>query len=104
MSKKVVFCNCTYAQVIPEKIKKEVLGKLTESGIPFEAVPDLCRFSSTKNPKLVRFAESEDLKVIACYPRAVKWLFQAGDAPLKEDQSTVFNMRKDPPEKLKDIL
>jgi hypothetical protein len=33
------------------------------------------------------------VKIAACYPRAVKWLFAAGRAPLTPANAEVLNMR-----------
>ena len=44
-SPRIVYCHCAFAQVVPREVKLTVLGKLTASGVPFEAVPDLCEMS-----------------------------------------------------------
>ena len=33
---RVVYCNCTYAKVVPKEVKDEVLRRLIDSGIPFD--------------------------------------------------------------------
>jgi hypothetical protein len=33
------------------------------------------------------------VKIAACYPRAIKWLFAAAKAPLSLDSTEVLNMR-----------
>jgi hypothetical protein len=33
------------------------------------------------------------VKIAACFPRAVRWLFAAAQAPLVPDQAQVLNMR-----------
>ncbi len=33
------------------------------------------------------------VKIAACFPRAIKWLFAAAQAPLEQNQSEVMNMR-----------
>jgi len=40
---RILYCHCSYAQVVPKDVKEEVLRKLTESGKSFDAVADLCR-------------------------------------------------------------
>ncbi len=40
-----------------------------------------------------RFASSGDLRIAACFPRAVRWLFHAGGAPLPASGVEVLNMR-----------
>ncbi len=89
----ILFCNCTYAQVVPKEVKEAVLRKLCESGVAFEAVADLCEMSARRDPSLRRLADGGAVKIAACYPRAVKWLFAAAKAPLPLDQTEVLNMR-----------
>ena len=90
---RILYCNCTYAQVVSKEVKEAVLRKLCESGVPFEAVADLCEMSARKDPSLQRFSTCGDLKVAACFPRAVKWLFASAGAPLPPGQTEVLNMR-----------
>lgn len=90
--RRILFCNCAYAQVVPNEVKQQVLKSLCESGQPFEAVADLCELSARKDQSLQRLASEENLQIIACYPRAVKWLFKAVKAELKPD-AEIHNMR-----------
>ena len=90
---RILYCNCTYAQVVPKEVKEAVLRKLCESGAPFEAVADLCELSARHDPSLKRLTDGGSLRVAACYPRAVKWLFAAAGAPLSPEQTEVVNMR-----------
>jgi hypothetical protein len=90
---RVLFCNCTYAKVVPPEVKREVLRRLCESGVPFDAVPDLCDMSARKDPALRRIAEGGPVKIAACYPRAVRWLFHAAGTPLPREGVEVLNMR-----------
>lgn len=90
---RILYCNCTYAQVVPKEVKEAVLRKLCESGIAFEAVADLCEMSARHDASLKRLAEGEAVKIAACYPRAVKWLFAAAQAPLPSGGTEVLNMR-----------
>ena len=89
----ILYCNCTYAQVVSKEVKEAVLKKLCESGVSFEAVADLCEMSARQDPALRRLAEGGAVKIAACYPRAVKWLFAAAKAPLTPEASEVLNMR-----------
>lgn len=93
MSTRILYCNCTYAQVVPKEVKEAVLKKLCESGVAFDAVADLCEMSARRDPALKRLAESGAVKIAACYPRAVKWLFAAAQAPLSPTSTEVLNMR-----------
>ena len=92
---RILFCHCNYAQVVPPEVKAGVLQKLCESGREFEAVSDLCEMSARRDSALKRLADGErPVKVAACYPRAVKWLFGAADASLQAAQTEVVNMRE----------
>jgi hypothetical protein len=82
---------------VPKATKEEVLRRLTESGLPFDAVPDLCEMSAKKDPCLNELAGDGNLKIAACYPRAVKWLFHAVGVKLP-DTAEVLNMRTDTPD------
>jgi hypothetical protein len=90
----ILYCNCTYAQVIDPAVKAAVLRQLCDSGQSFEAVADLCEMSARKDPALQRLASSSCVKIAACYPRAVKWLFASAGAPLDAARTEVINMRE----------
>jgi hypothetical protein len=79
---RILYCHCNYAQVVPKATKEAVLEKLCASGVNFEACADLCEMSARKDPALKRLSEGDSIKIAACYPRAVKWLFEAAGAPL----------------------
>lgn len=89
----IVYCHCQYAQVVPPEVKSAVLRQLCDSGLPFEAVPDLCELSARRDPSLRRLTSAGPVKIAACFPRAVKWLFAAANAPLPLDAAEVLNMR-----------
>lgn len=93
---RILYCHCAYAQVVPKEVKEAVLRHLSDSGVAFEAVADLCEMSARRDPALQRLAGSGDLKIAACFPRAVKWLFSATQAPLSPDRTEVLNMRTQP--------
>lgn len=90
----ILYCNCTYAQIIDPAVKAAVLRQLLDSGQSFEAVADLCEMSARKDPALKRLAAGPCVKVAACYPRAVKWLFASAGAPLEPAATEVVNMRE----------
>jgi hypothetical protein len=89
---RILYCHCAYAQVVPKAVKEEVLARLSDSSVAFDAVADLCEMSARGDAELVSLAQGEDVKIAACYPRAVKWLFSAAGAPLSEGVE-VLNMR-----------
>jgi hypothetical protein len=90
---RILYCHCQYAQVVPPEVKTAVLRKLTESGVPFDAVADLCEMSARRDPALRQYTQGAPVKIAACFPRAVKWLFHVAGADLPLDRSQVLNMR-----------
>jgi len=67
--------------------------RLCDSGLPFDAVADLCEMSARRDPAMARLAQDGAVKIAACFPRAVKWLFAAAQAPLPPDGAEILNMR-----------
>ena len=90
---RILYCHCQYAQVVPPEVKEAVLRKLADSGVAFDAVADLCEMSARQDPSLRRLAEAGPVKIAACFPRAVKWLFHTAQADLPPQCAEVLNMR-----------
>ncbi len=89
----LLYCHCRYAQVLPEEVKRATLKRLCDSGQPFEAVPDLCELAARRDPALARIAAAGPVKIAACFPRAVKWLFHSAGTPLALETTEVVNLR-----------
>jgi len=94
---KILYCRCAFAKVVPEETKNEVLEKLCDSGVSFESVADLCEMSARRDARLGDLiADGQPLRIAACYPRAVKWLFHHAEAPFPDDADVdVLNMREE---------
>jgi len=93
---RILYCHCAYAKVVPPEVKTAVLKGLTEAEAEFDAVPDLCEMAAHGDERLRELAARGPLKIAACYPRAVKWLFAAAGAQLSESAVRVWNMRVEP--------
>lgn len=92
---RILYCHCAYARVVPKQVKEKVLEELAGSDSSFEAVADICEMSARKDPALKRIAQGGAVKIAACYPRAVRWLFAAADAALPQDGVEILNMREE---------
>lgn len=90
----LVYCRCAYARVVPLKVKDGVLEALAASGVDFDAAPDLCEMSARRDPRLKEIANAGPVKIAACYPRAVRWLFNDAGSPLDKAQVMILNMRE----------
>jgi hypothetical protein len=80
----VLYCRCAYAQVVPQGVKDSVLDQLCASGSSFESVADLCEMAAHRDERLKSIAASGPLRIAACYPRAVRGLFEQAGCPLSE--------------------
>src|SRR5262245_45414881 len=96
MSTRILYCHCAYAKVLAPEVKQAVLEGLTNSGLELEAVPDLCEMSARRDEPLQQLASNGPVKIAACFPRAVKWLFHSAGSPLPTDGVEVLNMREQP--------
>lgn len=99
-TRRILYCRCAFAKVVPLETKDHVLRALSDAGVAFDAVPDLCEMSARKDASLKQLAElnrdggeGEELVIAACYPRAVKWLFHAAGVTLPDEGVEVLNMR-----------
>jgi NAD-dependent dihydropyrimidine dehydrogenase PreA subunit len=90
--------------VIPQVSKARILGALQAAEIAVESVADLCGMAARRDPRLHVWAQSDSLAIIACYPRAVRWLFKAAGAPLADGSVRLFNMRTQSPEEIVEAL
>lgn len=97
---RILYCHCAYAQVVPADVKREVLRRLAESGVGFDAVADLCEMSARRDEGLKALAAEGNVKIAACFPRAVRGLFIAADAPLPPAGVEICNMRTDSAEQV----
>lgn len=105
---RILYCRCAYAKVVPAQTKDAVLAKLCGAGQAFDTVSDLCEMSARRDPALKSIAQSAcqqgGVKIAACYPRAVRWLFAAADAKLPEQGVQIVNMRTETADAVTDAL
>ena len=100
---RILYCHCAFARVVPADVKSGVLAQLAASNVEFEAVPDLCEMSARRDPRLAELAAPGALKIAACFPRAVRGLFEAAGSPLPES-AQILNMRTEPADRIADTL
>jgi len=95
VSHRILYCHCAYARVVPPETKAAVLDGLADAGVDFEAAPDLCEMAARRDPHLAVLAGDGQLRIAACYPRAVRWLLASAGVSLDAERTTVCNMRTD---------
>lgn len=92
-SSRIVYCHCAFAQVIPADVKQGLLERLVDSGVDFDCVPDLCEMSARRDPALSELVQLSNIRIAACYPRAVHGLFTAAGTPLPKTGVEIVNLR-----------
>jgi hypothetical protein len=95
-SPRILYCHCAFARVVAPEVKTAVLEGLAAANVEFDAVPDLCEMAAQGDERLRELAGAGPLRIAACYPRAVKWLFASAAAPLPEHGVRIWNMRVEP--------
>jgi Pyruvate/2-oxoacid:ferredoxin oxidoreductase delta subunit len=101
---RLLYCHCAYARVVPPAVKADVLAGLTNAGVAFEAVSDLCQMSARNDPRIKELAEGGAVTIAACYPRAVRGLFVQAESPLPDEGVTICNMRTDSAEDVLKVM
>jgi len=92
--KRVLLCECADADILPQDVKRAVLDGLHSAKVEVCKVPDLCGLVASRDPVLQELAASGDLTVIACHPRAVRWLLRAAGCAADDQGVHVLNMRR----------
>jgi NAD-dependent dihydropyrimidine dehydrogenase PreA subunit len=96
---RVVCCACAYYEIIPRTSREQILAGLRQTGVALEVVSDLCGLVANRDPRLHAWAEGAPLTIVACFPRAIRWLFHAAGVALN-GQVRLFNMRTQTPEEI----
>ncbi len=91
---RVLFCNCSHKAIVPDAVRVPVLAALAAADdIELTAVPDLCAWAAARDPRLTELAAAGDLAIVACYPRAVRWLLHAAGVTYDPSRVRMLNMR-----------
>ncbi len=91
----ILYCHCIHYDLVDAETTERIIRAVEGSGRPFSLAPDLCGLCAGKDAHLSRWAEAKKLIVIACHPRAVKWLFHAGGVDLDGEKPEFFNAREE---------
>ncbi len=73
--------------------RSAVAAGLEACARPVTVVPDLCGLAAGRDPLLRTVAAAARATVIACHPRAVRWLFHWAGAPLDPARAEVLDVR-----------
>ena len=94
---KIIYCRCAYNSLITEESRELFREILQSSKKEILILDDLCALAAKKNNELIDFVNKGEIIIIACHPRAVKWLlFRAEIEMDKLDSFHYLNMMKYP--------
>lgn len=97
----ILFCSCSGRSFLSDDARRAITIGLQESGHNFTTIPDLCGMTIKIGGKLKEIVDhSGRITIIACYPRAVKWLFAMAGIEWKSEKMNVINARKESAEKI----
>jgi len=97
----ILFCKCESSDLVSVNARIKISYFLEKSCLEYIEVTDFCNKIALSESWIKTLAASSTLSVIACYPRAVEWLFHAAGVSIKEKNITYFNMRE---QKADDII
>ncbi len=92
----VIICECIHGARISREKLRALRAGLEGAGIAYTVVPDLCGMAARKDPLLARFASDPSARICACYPRAIRALFEFAGAPLAAPGVQAIDLREAP--------
>jgi len=90
---RILLCRCALAEKVDPEVRDRVLDVLARSDALVTVADDLCGLSAVGDPILTEIASAPRAAVIACHPRAVRWLFASAGLELDESRITLHDMR-----------
>jgi NAD-dependent dihydropyrimidine dehydrogenase PreA subunit len=94
MQSSVLLCECAHSGLIGRAKLQVLRASLEAAQIPFTTVPDLCALAARKDPLLAESVGGPKRWILACYPRAIRALFQFAGAPLAPGDVQLINLRE----------
>jgi NAD-dependent dihydropyrimidine dehydrogenase PreA subunit len=72
----ILFCRCLYKDVVPADARRRVNAALSRVGGRVTFFDDLCGAAAVRDPRLTALARRPPAAIVACRPRAVRWLLK----------------------------
>jgi NAD-dependent dihydropyrimidine dehydrogenase PreA subunit len=77
---------------------------LGELGVNLVETPDLCGMAARRDPQLAELVKAAPLKIVACYPRAIRWLLHSAGIELPESGIDLIGMREQSGAEVRDAM
>lgn len=92
--RKILVCACRNADVVPRQVTDAVIAAMEEARVGITVVDDLCGLAVERPETLRQMAECGDLRIAACFPRAIHGLLTYAGAEPSSGGTSVANMRE----------
>ena len=90
----IFYCKCEGDEQLGDENRDKISNFLMKSGLEYVEVGDFCDQVAGAASLIEKLTEKSSLTIIACFPRAVEWLFYAAGVGVKDKDVTYFNMRE----------
>jgi len=90
---RILLCRCALADKVNPEVRDRVLDVLARSESLVTVVDDFCGLAAVSDPLLTEIASAPRAAVIACHPRAIRWLFASAGVEPDENRVTLCDMR-----------
>lgn len=90
----ILYCKCDGNEQVDLATKDKIAGFLAESGLEYAEVADFCEQVASTALLIEELNAKSSLTVIACFPRALEWLFYAAGIGIEGKNITYFNLRE----------
>ncbi len=94
MKTHILFCRCVTAEVVTAHVRERAERMLKECDADVTVVDDLCSLVAKRDKRLAGPAADGELVVMACHPRAVRWLLHAAGVELDPSRTRIVDLRR----------
>ena len=89
----ILYCHCAYKDIIPEETRAAALTAISGLAADCFTVADLCELIAGRDALPQQLAQYDRILILACYPRAIQWLFEQAGTKLDMGRVSIINMR-----------
>lgn len=89
----ILVCECIHRRVIPAPASEQVIGALAAANVAVTVVDDLCGFAARRDPRLKGLGDASPSIIVACRPRAIRWLLHASGFVSPPAAPRLFDLR-----------
>lgn len=95
--RKILLCRCTCGKALPADAVGQAIASLGGDCPQGEltVVDDMCELAQRQDPTLAALLESDHLTVLACAPRAVRWLLAKCSPAADPSRLQLLDLRED---------